>query len=326
MRAGCNMPDVIAGRLGGACNLCIGSASPPSPLHSPEVLSRVITHLGGLDLAWPRPLRNPQLPDLPAHLPVLVQAYADHLAVPWVVLHGARVLGVTGSRITLKHMRPVREVYRLSPSTRVALELFVEDRVLEGLWANRRQLIPAIKEMGFDLVLSPNFSVWRDACRVESVIQIKRSFAFYHELVEAGVVAIPDVGFSFFEPDGRLWADWINSQPELQAISLFCGGRKINAEKRALRETLEDIALLDEAVRPDVTFVLGGVHSAERLAQYRRAAPMRRLVCCNGMAYAMAQRRKLLDSRLPAGQRSARECFLLNCTHNDRVYTRLLEG
>jgi len=47
------MPDVIAGRLGGACNLCIGSASPPSPLHSPDVLSRVITHLGGLDLAWP---------------------------------------------------------------------------------------------------------------------------------------------------------------------------------------------------------------------------------------------------------------------------------
>jgi hypothetical protein len=326
MSTACNMPQVVTKRLGKGCNLCIGAASRHSALRSPEVLTKVVGHLGGLDLAWPRPLPHPQLPHLPAHLPVLVQAYADPLSVPWVVLHGGRVLGVAGSRITPKHRQPPRDMYRLPPTTRVALELYVEDRVLEGLWAQRKELIPAIRDMGFDFVLSPNFSVWRDACRVEQVIQIKRSFAFYHELVESGVIAIPDVGFSFFEPDGRLWADWINGQQELQAISLFCGGRKINAEKRALRETLEDIALLHEAVRHDVAFVLGGVHSAERLAQYRRAAPMRRLVCCNGMAYAMAQRRKLLDPSLPAGPRSTRECFLLNCAHNDRVYTRILRG
>jgi len=40
----------------------------------------------------------------------------------------------------------------------------------------------------------------------------------------------------------------------------------------------------------------------------------------------MAQRRKLLDSSLPAGPRSTRECFLLNSAHNDRAYTRILRG
>src|SRR4030088_3434744 len=96
-------------------------------------------------------------------------------------------------------------------------------------------------------------------------------------IVEAGVRAVPDIGFSFFEPDGRLWADWINSQPDLQAVSIFCGGRKIHAELRAHRETVEDIALFHRAVRPDVTFILGGIHATERLVDYRRAAPQRHL-------------------------------------------------
>lgn len=50
------------------------------------------------------------------------------------------------------------------------------------------------------------------------------SFILYHEFREADLPAIPDIGFSRFEPDGRLWADWVNGQPGLRAVSLFCGG------------------------------------------------------------------------------------------------------
>ena len=228
---------------------------------------QVVEHLGGLDLNWPRQVRHPILPDLPDHLPVLVQAYADPVDLPWVALHGGRVFGTAGRRVTRKHRRPLREVYRLGPNTKVALQLYVDDRVLEGFWRARRQIIAAIAGMGFDLVLTPNFSVWRTASRWDQIVQQRRSIAVYHELVEAGVRAVPDIGFSFFEPDGQLWADWINSQADLQAVSIFCGGRKIHAEVRAHRETVEDIALLHRAVRPDVTFILGGIHSLERLIE-----------------------------------------------------------
>jgi hypothetical protein len=153
----------------------------------------------------------------------------------------------------------------------------------------------------------------------------RRAFILYHEFREAGLPVIPDVGFSRFEPDGRGWADWVNSQPDLQALSIFCGGRKIHAERRAHRETVEDIAMLHRATRPDVAFVLGGVHAAHRLTDYRRAAPGRRLAACNGMAYALAQRRRLLGGPSRVA-RSARACFLLNCTHNDRLYAQLLAG
>lgn len=147
-----------------------------------------------------------------------------------------------------------------------------------------------------------------------------------HELVEAGACAVPDVGWAVFEPDGRLWAEWINEQPSLEAVSIFCGGRKIHAELRAHRENVEDIAILHREVRPDVTFILGGVHAPRRLADYRAAAPGRRLVVVNGIAYYLAQRRRLLTPAQPGVARSARECFLTNCAENDRRYASVLRA
>jgi len=126
---------------------------------------QVVEHLGGLDLMWPRPVRHPVFPELPDHLPVLVQAYADPVDVPWVALHGGRVFGTAGRWVTRKHRRPVREVYRRRPDTKVALQMYLEDPVLEGFWVASRRIIAELAGMGFDLVLTPNFSVSRAASR-----------------------------------------------------------------------------------------------------------------------------------------------------------------
>ncbi len=314
-------------QCGGGSNLCLLGRC--DDCHERELLRmdvrrRVIDQLGSLDFIWPRPVAHHQPADLPYHLPSLIQAYADPVDVPWVALHAGRVLGVTGRQVTPKHLaRPLHEVYRLASRTRIALQFYVEDRVLAGLWANRRLVIDQLRQLAFDLVLAPNVSVWRDESRFNQLVAERRAFVLYHEFREAGLPAIPDVGFSRFEPDGRRWAEWINGH-DLRAVSIFCGGQKVHAERRAHRETVEDIALLHRAVRPGIAFVLGGIHAAERLADYSRAAPGRRLVICNGMAYALAQRRRLLTETTAGVARSARECFLLNCAHNDRVYARVL--
>jgi hypothetical protein len=93
-----------------------------------RVREAVVRHLGRFNLDWPRPVRPPQLAALPEHLPVLVQAYAKPVDVPWVALHGARLFGRAGEGLTPKHRRPLREVYRLAPTTRLALEFCVDDR------------------------------------------------------------------------------------------------------------------------------------------------------------------------------------------------------
>ena len=147
-----------------------------------------------------------------------------------------------------------------------------------------------------------------------------------HALVEGGVRAVPDIGFSFFEPDGRLWPDWINSQPDLQAVSIFCGGCKIHAELRAHSETVEDIALFHRAVRPDVTFILGWDPrggAIRRLPARGSTSSPRDL---QRMAYGLAQRRRLLGRVRDSVARSARECFFLNCAENDRAYLPPVRG
>lgn len=161
------------------CTLCLSN-----PLLRMDVRQAVTNQLGGLHLTWPRPIVHHQPVDLPVHLPVLIQAYADPVDIPWVALQAGRVFGVTGSRITPKHHRPLREVYRLGPATKLALECFVEDRVLEGLWLNRRAVIQELRALGFDLILAPNFSVWYDHSRFEQLIQQRRSFIFFHELID----------------------------------------------------------------------------------------------------------------------------------------------
>jgi hypothetical protein len=312
------------GRTPNFCRLGRCAECADDPLLRVNVRRAAMDALGGLDLAWPRPVSHHQPVELPLHLPVLVQAYADPIAIPWVAVHGGRLLGASG-RPTPKHRRrPLREVYRLDAGTRLALELYVEDRVLEGVWGRRGQLLDELLELGFDLVLAPNFSVWRDAPRFEQLLQIRRSIIWFHEAIEAGLRVLPDIGWSLWEPDGRLWAEWVNSQPDLRAISIFCGGKRIHAERRAHQETVEDIARFHEEVRSEVTFVLGGVSSPWRLLDYRRAAPGRRLVICNGQAYALAQRRRLLSSDVAAGGLSARECFLRNCAWIEDAYAAIL--
>jgi Domain of unknown function (DUF4417) len=317
----CNVCPALQ-RCGGRSNFCLlgrCEGCTNNPLLRMDVRRSVIDHLGGLDLTWPPDLAHPRLPELPLHLPVLVQAYADPVDLPWVAIHGGRLFGVAGRGLTPKHRRPLRDVYGLAPTTKIAIEFYVEDRVLEGLWARRSEVVREIAQLRPDLVLTPNFSVWFDQPRFLSLVQIRKANLFYAELVQAGVAAVPDISFYLFEPDGRLWAEWVNDQPTLQAVSLFCGGKKVHASKRHLRETLEDIALFHAAVRRDVAFILGGVHSPSRLAAYRQAAPGRQLAFCNGMAYALAQRRRLIGQQHVVA-RSARECFLINCERNDRSY------
>jgi hypothetical protein len=157
------------------------------------------------------------------------------------------------------------------------------------------------------------------------LVQQRRAWIFYHEALEAGLPILPDIGWSLWEPDGRLWAEWVNAEPGLHAVSIFCGGKRIHAERRAHHETVEDLALFHQAVRHEVAFVLGGVHSPRRLLDYRRATAGRQLVVCNGQAYALAQRRRLLAAG-PASARSARDCFLSNCAWNEQVYKAVLGG
>src|SRR5262249_23018371 len=147
------------------------------PLLRMEVRRAVMEQLGGLDLSWPRPGAHPPPADLPRHPPGLIQAYAHPLHLPRIAPHPRRGLGVSGPPVTPKHRRPLRDVYRLAANTRLALQFYVEDRVLEGVWLHRRSVIAQLAQLGFDLVLAPNVSVWRSDSRLLVIWNKERPLA-----------------------------------------------------------------------------------------------------------------------------------------------------
>src|SRR5262249_42470517 len=67
-------------RCGGTSNLCLAGRCEDcadQPLLRMDVRRSVMERLDGLDLRWPRPVAHHPVADLPPHLPVLIQAYAD---------------------------------------------------------------------------------------------------------------------------------------------------------------------------------------------------------------------------------------------------------
>ncbi|OPX83400.1 MAG: hypothetical protein A4E53_04639 [Pelotomaculum sp. PtaB.Bin104] len=131
----------------------------------------------------------------PAHwgaLPVHLPAVADPLKktpgageLPWVVIHGARFFSSTGTGL-----RPsaaavggnVRRWLNVAPETRVGIHFYVKDRFLEGFWRYREDIYPLLCQ--FDLVFSPNFSVYEDSPRYEHLVNIRRCAIVYKEMLE----------------------------------------------------------------------------------------------------------------------------------------------
>ena len=97
-----------ASPCGKVCNFCMAgrhrahgenagcARCDTNPLLRMDIRRAVIDELGGLDFVWPRPVQHLQVGDLPLHLPVLVQAYAAKIDLPWVALPAGQVLGVPG--------------------------------------------------------------------------------------------------------------------------------------------------------------------------------------------------------------------------------------
>ena len=79
------------GRDAAGCPDCAGD-----PLLGQRLAESLTRHLEGLDLRSMRRVAHPALAPLPRYLPILVQAYAEPIDVPWTAIHGRRLLGVRG--------------------------------------------------------------------------------------------------------------------------------------------------------------------------------------------------------------------------------------
>ncbi|MGH9068489.1 MAG: DUF4417 domain-containing protein [Acidimicrobiales bacterium] len=103
-----------------------------------------------------------------------------------------------------------REVMGLAPGQLAVLVGYGEDPLVEAFWTHRhsRGLIDALVASGFDLVLTPNFSMYGNQPRTEHLLNFRRNLLLAAELTGAGVPAIPNL-YWFRKEDLDRYLAWI---------------------------------------------------------------------------------------------------------------------
>lgn len=195
----------------------------------------LLGELGGLDLMITR-----ARPSEPVRLPAFVPqvdgtAVSRRIGAPWVLVN----LGVLMRRAGFRQRRSqatLRERLGIPDTSRIALALFGKDKLLEQqVWPHRKQLLETIRAWKPDLVIAPDFSVWRDDPWLTQRVSIVRSLRLYSDLQRGGVAAIPHVYWGN-RKDTEDWAAWIRANPvSAIAVDLQCIGLGLKEYARQLR-------------------------------------------------------------------------------------------
>ncbi|KJS69854.1 MAG: hypothetical protein JL50_00735 [Peptococcaceae bacterium BICA1-7] len=204
---------------------------------------------------------------LPIYLPAAGDRFKktpDAGALPWVVVNGARFFSSTGSGLRPSALAVVGDIKRwlnTLPETRVGIHFYVQDRFLEGLWKNRACSYKYLKQ--FDIVFSPNFSVYEDSPRYEHLINIRRCIRLYEEMLEFGIKAIPDVAW-YQRKDLDWWADYITKNSiQVVAASTQTVGTGLHT-LGSWKGYLAGIRYLAERIPGDVRIIIVGVSSPKK--------------------------------------------------------------
>ena len=222
-----------------------------------------IADVGGvLDLDY-RPTRRVEVA-LPRYVPVLERQARGLQLPPWpaYALHLHSVL--TPKRLQLAACaEDLRAYFRVPHTTRFVLLCYGRDRLMEELWAmrDRAALIDKLSRAQFDLVLSPNFSVYASQPRMTHLFRIRMAHLFYREMLEAGIPVLPHVYFGTSEDITR-WAEWFADSPTVTAAA--CNMQTVTDPgfREFILAGLQRIRAL--AGRP-LRFIISGPSSAQRI-------------------------------------------------------------
>lgn len=186
----------------------------PDMLHPlrPDLTER-LWEVGGLDVR----LRNVTLrppPALPPYIPC-VQPQADFCSPP------CSTVAVPLDRVRPKGpVIPAAEMKAklgLPPDATMIVTCFQQDPILERVWRYRRRFVESMAIAGYDLVTTPNFSLWLGQTRLEHRYNIRRSIIIFESLANAGVPTIPHVSWLL----DRDVDDWIAALLAWRGVRMF---------------------------------------------------------------------------------------------------------
>lgn len=161
------------------------------------------------------------------------------------------------------------------------------DPQLEAVWNDPERFITALHAAQVDIVLGPAFSIYLGRPPLERNANRSRNLALYSHLVEAGIPAIPAVGF-IDEVDAAFVGEWVASLG-LQSVFVDLQSADSGANWELVCETIP--VLVERGISIE-RIVINGVAKPNRVVDLARLTKPLDLVLTNGNAFHLARSRR----------------------------------
>lgn len=208
--------------------------------------------------------------ELPGYIPIMpdrTREIFDFSKVNNIIaIHGEFLLTAAGEYITpIYRMRGFNRALNIEGVKGIA-EFYIKDRALEGFWSNRKVIYEQLKEMNFSGIITPNFSLYEDAPRIDHLYNIQRVKIMYNEMIRAGLPAILDVVWATIE-DLEYWIKEINrSDIKIIAFSFMNVDTRLKASN-AWRHYLLGYKFLISRIDPNIKIIVAGISSTKRIEE-----------------------------------------------------------
>lgn len=246
-----------------------------------------------------------------------------------------KTIGIKGNNFLSRDGTKIRNMYskngfngalNLDSNVKGILQFYVEDRILECVWDNRKNLYQELRKQKLEGVITPNFSVYEDAPRMDHIYNIQRSLIIYNEMRAAGIRAIPDVSWYGIE-DLDLWVKMINdSDIKTLAFSFQVVDVRLKASND-WKNYLAGFRYLCSQISKKLDFIIIGASSAKKSIEIRKAAGKNiKLFFLNNAAYIQSQRGMYSADRSRDLGSSRGKLFEKNIVYFNKLYRAINEN
>lgn len=161
----------------------------------------------------------------------------------------------------------VRRSLGISDDARLWLAPGARDNTLEWMWENPDTVTDLLAANRFDLLISPDFSVYGNDCPLTWRVNGKRALVEYSEWLGLGIPCVPTVSIpnEFFATQ---WAEWIYRNPAVNCLAVNAQMWRDPVEFESMLDLLKCFSgMLDR----ELHFIVCGPVKPARIAMVKRA-------------------------------------------------------
>lgn len=234
----------------------------------------------------------------------------------------SRVPGKAGTELGLQtrwEKKGAHEALGLTGTAGKAILIgYSPDALIERFWERRHtdNLIERIAGMGWDLITTPDYSVYSDQPRAEHLLNMRRSLVVAQELSDAGCNVAPSI-YAFRREDLERWVQWI-VDTEPTAVMLPRHTIKGNEEWRTLAAPgLMFLAAALKAEGLHTKVLISGVSNSDRVAQLGRWFGERLVIVSQQALHLASQGRRATDTGRQRDGAHRSDLMAANLRHYD---------